>query len=201
MPRVSRLLLVLVVLSTGLLFSATNPTAEPASRPATWATKLNRPGLPNLHKIDDGLYRGAQPTAEGLKELKRMGVKTIVNLRAEHSDKEILGSVDLVLEEIPMSAWNVTEDHVARFLRIATDKDRRPVFVHCQHGADRTGTMCAVYRVVAGGWTKQQAIEEMTKGGFGFHPVWTNLPKLIERLDVEKVKTKAGMKKKQGGTP
>ena len=69
-----------------------------------------------------------------------------------------------------------------------------PVFVHCLHGADRTGTMCAAYRVVVDGWTKQQAIDEMTKGGYGFHPVWANLPKFIENLDVEKIKAKAGLK-------
>ena len=86
------------------------------------------------------------------------------------------------------------EEDIVRFLRIVTDKNRQPVFVHCLHGADRTGTMCAAYRVVVDGWTKQQAIDEMTKGGYGFHPVWTNLPKLIENLDVEKIKAKAGLK-------
>jgi protein tyrosine phosphatase (PTP) superfamily phosphohydrolase (DUF442 family) len=165
------------------------------SRPADWAAKLDRPGLPNLHKVSDGLYRGAQPTAEGIHELKKLGVKTILSLRAGHSDKDILGKSKIGYEHIPMKAWHPTQDEVVRFLQIVGDKRRRPVFVHCQHGADRTGTMCAVYRVVIEGWTKQQAIDEMTKGGFGFHSVFTNLPKFIEDLDVEKVKEKAGLKK------
>jgi protein tyrosine/serine phosphatase len=100
-----------------------------------------------------------------------------------------------VLVHIPVKTWDPKDEQVVRFLKTVTDKNRRPVFVHCQHGADRTGTMCAIYRVAVDGWTKQQAIDEMTKGGFGFHSVWTNLPKFIEKLDVKKVKAKAGLKK------
>jgi protein tyrosine/serine phosphatase len=122
-------------------------------------------------------------------------VKTIIDLRDKHSDKDILGDAKIALEPIPMRPWNPKETDVVRFLRIVTDKTRQPIFVHCEHGADRTGTMCAIYRVAIDGWSKQQAIDEMTQGGFGFHSVWVNLPKFIEKLDVKKVKDKAGLKK------
>jgi protein tyrosine/serine phosphatase len=172
-------------------------TDEPAekARPANWAVKVDRPGLPNLHKINDGLYRGAQPTAEGIRELEKLGVKTIICLRANHSDKKLLGESKIAYEEIPVKTWNPTDEQVARFLQIVADKNRQPIFVHCQHGADRTGTMCAVYRLTFEGWTKQQALDEMTTGGFGYHSIWTNLPKFINQLDVDKVKDKAGLKK------
>jgi protein tyrosine phosphatase (PTP) superfamily phosphohydrolase (DUF442 family) len=173
-----------------LLLPAVSRTDEPASRPASWAVKLDRPGLPNLHKVNDGLYRGAQPTAEGIKELEKLGVKTIVCLRDNHSDKELIGDAKITYEQIPMKTWDIEKDDVVRFLQIATDKSRQPVFVHCQHGSDRTGTMCAAYRVVVEGWTKQQAIDEMKDGGFGFHAIWVHLPKFIEKLDVEKIKAK-----------
>ncbi len=122
-------------------------------------------------------------------------MKTIVCLRAKHSDKKIIGKTNIAYVSIPLNTWSVDEKDVARFLRIATDKNLRPVFVHCQHGSDRTGAMCAAYRVVVEGWTKQQAIDEMTSGGFGFHSIWKNLPKLIKNLDVDKVKAAAGVKK------
>ena len=193
MSDVSRRWLPLVVLLLGLVLPVIGHTTEPDGRPAAWATKLDRPGLPNLFKVNDGLYRGAQPTAEGVRELERMGVKTIIGLRAHHSDKEIMRDTDLVLVRIPMNTWNMHEKDVVCFLRIATDEDRSPVFVHCQHGADRTGTMCAAYRVVIDGWTKQQALDEMTCGGFGFHSIWRNLPKFIKRLDVKKIKAEVGL--------
>jgi protein tyrosine/serine phosphatase len=196
MPRAFRTSALLSVVAVLSLLPAVSRTAEPlADRPANWAAKLDRPGLPNLHKVNDHLYRGAQPTGEGIKELEKLGVKTIVSFRAHHTDKDLLGNSKIAIERIPIDTWNLDEEDVVRFLRIATDKSRQPVFVHCQHGADRTGTMCAAYRVVIDGWTKQQAIDEMTKGGFNFHSVWTHLPKFIEKLDVEKIKAKLKAKK------
>ncbi len=124
-----------------------------------------------------------------------MGIKTIVGLRSNHSDKEILGNSPIAYEAIPMAAWAPKEADLVRFLQIVTDKNRQPVFVHCQHGADRTGAMCAAYRVVVGGWTKQQAVDEMTQGGFDYHSIWTNLVTFVNGLDVEKIKNKAGLTK------
>lgn len=193
MCHVSRRWLPLVVFLLVLLLPAVGHVAEPAVRPAAWATQLERPGLPNLFKVNDGLYRGAQPTAEGIEELERMGIKTIVSLRSMHSDKDILGDANITLVRIPMNAWNVRNKDVVQFLWLATDPDRLPVFVHCQHGADRTGTVCAVYRVIVDGWTKQQALDEMTNGGFGFHSIWFNLPIYIKNFDVEKIRTKVGL--------
>jgi protein tyrosine phosphatase (PTP) superfamily phosphohydrolase (DUF442 family) len=195
MPRSRQISLLLAILLSSLLLPAAGRTAEPKPRPQAWAAKMDRPGLPNLHKVNDGLYRGAQPTPEGIKELEKLGIKTIVGLRSNHSDKEILGNANLVFEHIPIQTWHMKEEDVVRFLQIASDKNRQPVFVHCQHGADRTGTMCAAYRMAVDGWTKQQAIAEMTQGGFGFHSIWTNLIKFIDGLDVEKVRAKAGLRK------
>ena len=48
------------------------------SRPANWAQKIERPGLPNLHQVTTNLFRGAQPTAEGMKELEsRFGMRLL----------------------------------------------------------------------------------------------------------------------------
>jgi len=51
-----------------------------------------------------------------------------------------------------------------------------------------------VYRVVVGGWSKQEAIREMTQGGFGFNPMWKNLVRYIERLDVAALQRQAAVK-------
>ena len=64
----------------------------------------------------------------------------------------------------------------------------QPVLVHCQHGSDRTGIMVAIYRVAFEGGTKAQATDEMINGGFGFDPMWQNLLRYIEELDVNAIK-------------
>jgi tyrosine-protein phosphatase SIW14 len=158
-----------------------------------WAEQIEVPGLPNFYRVSDELYRGAQPTAEGMKQLEKLGVKTVVNLRAMHSDRDEIKGTDLSYVHIGMTAWCISDNHVIRFLRIVTDKSRTPVFVHCEHGSDRTGAMCAVYRVVVQGWSKDEAIEEMTKGGFGFHFFWQNLPRFIRKLNVQKITNETGL--------
>jgi len=160
---------------------------------AGWAQRLDVPGLPNFYKVSDDLYRGAQPTAEGMRQLKKLGIKTIVNLRSMHSDRDKLGDMELAYEHINMTTLNPQTEDIVRFLQIVTDSNRTPVFVHCQHGADRTGMMCAVYRIAVQGWSKDQAIEEMTRGGFGFHSIWKNMVDYIRHLDIDKIKQKAGM--------
>jgi protein tyrosine/serine phosphatase len=160
----------------------------PAERDPRWAQPITIAGVPNLHKISDGLYRGAQPTAEGIRELKKMGIRTIVSLRPDNSDKNLLGDTGLAYEEIPCRAWHFENKNVVKFLKIVTDPSRQPVFFHCVHGSDRTGAMSAVYRVGVQNWTKEDAIKEMRAGGYGFHSIWMNLVGYIKNLDVSAIK-------------
>ena len=156
-----------------------------AVRPTSWSVAIDRPGLPNLHRVNENLYRGAQPTAEGMRELHAMGIRTVVNLRKLHSDKDELGRTPLARERIKVRTLKINEGQVERFLRIVTDRTKTPVFVHCLHGADRTGAMCAAYRIVVQGWSKAAAIEEMRNGGFKFHESFASVVHFVKSLDVK----------------
>jgi protein tyrosine/serine phosphatase len=165
----------------------------PTKRPETWAQPLALAGVPNLHKVSDSLYRSAQPSAEGMQNLKQMGIQTVVNLRSFHSDRKEIGDTGLAYEHIYMKAWHPEEKEIIRFLKIVSNPKRTPILVHCQHGADRTGTMSAVYRVAVQGWSKEEALHEMTQGGYGFHDIWVNLVPWFKKLDIKDVKLKAGL--------
>jgi tyrosine-protein phosphatase SIW14 len=177
----------------GSQYSNNQRQSQTTNAQEKWAERIELPGLPNLHKVSDDLYRGAQPTAEGMKQLEKLGVKTVINLRSMHSDRSKIKDTALTYEHINMTTWNAEDKDVIRFLQIVTDSSRTPVFVHCQHGADRTGTMCAIYRIAVQGWSKDEAIEEMTKGGFGFHSIWQNLPNYVRKLDIEEIKRNVGL--------
>ena len=166
---------------------------QPDKRPSKSAQPIKMRGVPNVHKVSDTLYRSAQPSKTGMKNLKAMGITTVVNLRSFHSDRDEIGETCLAYEHIYMKAWHPEEKEIVRFLQIVTDPKRTPVLVHCRHGADRTGTMCAVYRIVVQGWTKGEAVREMAEGGFGYHRVWANLPRWIDALDVKRIKETAGI--------
>ncbi len=157
------------------------------------AKSIKKPGLQNLYQVSEDLYRGAQPDEEGFRQLEAMGIQTVVNLHAWHADLDMMKDTNLRYEHIPMTVLNPKDDDVVRFLQIVTDKKRTPVFVHCEHGSDRTGTLVAIYRIVVCGWSKDEAIKEMTEGEFGFHEIWQNLVTYIEKLDIEEIKRRAGV--------
>jgi len=181
---------------SGMISCATNWAQElpgGVQRPAGWAQPILMEGVPNLHKVSDDIYRSGQPTAEGMKNLQLKGIKTVVNLRAFNSDLDEIGDAGLLYEHIPMVAWYPMEREAVRFLKAVTDPGKKPVHVHCMHGSDRTGTMIAVYRIAVQGWTKEEAIREMTSGGFGFHEIWINIVPWINGLDIEKIRKEAGI--------
>ena len=89
-----------------LTLSAIADDPAGTNRPASWAQPVNISGVPNLYKVTDTIYRSAQPTAEGMQNLKAMGIKTIIDLRAFHSDHDELGNTGLVCVSIPMHTWH-----------------------------------------------------------------------------------------------
>lgn len=149
--------------------------------------------LPNLYRVSDRLLRGAQPDEHGFDLLRRLGVRTVINVRPGREEGELCLRNGLRYVEIPMRAWSFDERDVVRFLEIASSADHAPVFVHCRRGADRTGMLVAVYRVVIEGWTKEAALEEMTRGPYGYNRMWHKLRRFVRDMDVERLRTAAGL--------
>jgi len=176
------------------LYTPCGAEMSPPDRPAHWAERIQLIGVPNLHKVSDTLYRSAQPSAEGMRNLKAMRIETVVNLRSFHSDRDEIKGTGLAYEHIYMKAWHPEEKEAVRFLQIVTNPKRTPVLIHCQHGADRTGAMCAIYRVAVQEWGEEEALKEMTEGGFGFHGIWQDLVRWITALDMEGIKKRAGIR-------
>lgn len=159
-----------------------------APRPAHWAEPIELEGAPNLHRITPGLYRSEQPNAEGMKNLEKLGIRTVINLRYfNHDDDEVKGT-NLRTERTRILTWRVDDDHVIEVMRMLKKTENGPFLIHCQHGADRTGLMSAMYRILVQGWTREEALKELTEGGYGYHSMWRNIPRYIESVDVEKLR-------------
>ena len=140
-------------------------------------TKVSGKDLPNFSQINANFYRGAQPTENGIKELAKMGVKTIVDLRGEDklSEKEAVWAKNAGIKFISVSLRNWFKPKTADIEQIIKDIDapeNQPVFVHCKRGADRTGTVVAVYRISHDDYTAKQAIDEAKKFDFGWWQFW-----------------------------
>ena len=159
--------------------------AGPAERPADWAVPVAGTCVKNLYQVEDGLYRGAQPTAAGFQELEARGIRTVLDLAGGAGDASLVPGDSLKLFHFPMSAWGLHDDLVLQALRVMADPGNRPLLIHCKHGADRTGALVALYRVVVQGWSKEKAVLEMNEGGYHHNALWKNLDHYVMRADVD----------------
>lgn len=126
----------------------------------------------NFGVVEEGkIYRGAQPSAEDLQALRRIGIRTILKLNtnelnAERAEATLLG---MRVIDVPLSARSAGTSKscadVERAYAVMVDPANWPVYVHCEHGRDRTGFLIGLYRERAEGWDFDQVSRELTQYG------------------------------------
>jgi protein tyrosine phosphatase (PTP) superfamily phosphohydrolase (DUF442 family) len=125
-------------------------------------------GVNNFQQVNQHLYRGAQPSDAGFANLAKLGVKTVIDLRepgarASH-ESEVVGSLGMRYANIPLQGYSAPSPaQLTKVMAILDDSAAAPVFVHCRRGADRTGTIIAVYRITHDHWANQRALAEAKK--------------------------------------
>lgn len=145
-------------------------------------------GVGNFHKVDDQVYRGAQPTAEGFRSLAKLGIKIVVDLREvgdrSRSEEKAVTADGMRYVPIPMNGMHAPSGAaVARVLDLLEDRSIGPVFVHCRRGADRTGSVIACYRVEHDHWQNDKALAEARSLGMSWmekgmqHFILTYMPR------------------------
>jgi hypothetical protein len=141
-----------------------------------YAHKIEIHGISDTGMLNLFLYRGNQPKPEGIDELKRLGIDTIVDLRGERhglmrQERKHAQSLGMRFVNIPGNGWTVPSDEqLVQFFRILREGPRRHIFIHCWLGGDRVGGFLAAYRIAFEGWTPDQALHEMHM--FHFHGLW-----------------------------
>jgi tyrosine-protein phosphatase SIW14 len=131
-------------------------------------------GLQNFHKVNESLYRGAQPSEEGFTSLAKLGIRTVLDLREFDSrsvaEKRMVEAAGMRYVNVPMQGTNTPSPAVvAKALSVLNEKDAGPVFVHCRRGADRTGTIVACYRISHDGWQPAKALREAKGLGMAWY--------------------------------
>ncbi|MBX9877112.1 MAG: tyrosine-protein phosphatase [Candidatus Obscuribacterales bacterium] len=125
-----------------------------------------------IEKVSDGLYRGPYVNKKRLVELKKLGIKTIVNVRLNpHKDSEKMAKeMGIKWAHIPSGVFIAPrEKEWDQFLAIIEDPKNQPVYLTCTIGADRTGFYVALYRLAVQHWQRNEAVAELQNG---FSPWW-----------------------------
>lgn len=125
----------------------------------------------NFAQVNEWLYRGGDPTKTLMPDLQASQIKTVLSLRHRDSirkaERDFLDDYGMKLIEVPMTYQSMQEDEIARALD-AIRQAKRNVYVHCDHGKDRTGIVICAFRVIEERWQWKDARKEMIE--MGFHP-------------------------------
>jgi tyrosine-protein phosphatase SIW14 len=161
-------------------------------------------GIHNFYKVDEHVYRGAQPTDEGFQYLAKIGVKTVIDLRGagegRRNEASVVTAAGMKYINVPMTGLTApSEAEITKILGILEDGTTGPVFVHCQRGADRTGAVIASYRIEHDGWDNARALKEAMANGMSFF----QLPRqsFIRNFQARTIEAKTAPAAEPGASP
>jgi len=153
-----------ILLSLGLLgivIGAPHPVqAANDSQVTLWQDRID-----NFAQVSPKIWRGAVPSDISLEDLANHGVKTIVDLRMDGDGCEhehvYVHRLGVQYIHIPMKLQSPSSQQIVQFLNVVNNKNNLPVFIHCRQGADRTGVLIGIYRILVQGWSFDKAYDEM----------------------------------------
>ncbi len=129
--------------------------------------------IKNFGQMDDRFFRGAQPKEQEFKELAKLGIRTVIDLRddPEPYEKPMVESLGMTYVHIPMIAKKYpAPEALDTFLKTVNDPNTGKFYVHCAGGRHRTGVMGAVYRFKFYNWDFEQVYKEMKQ--YDFYTRW-----------------------------
>ena len=126
-------------------------------------------GILNFGKVGEDVYRGAEPDTTAVSNLQRFGIKTIIDLRMPRQVRKAEAlearAAGIVYTNVAMPGLSRPTDAQVKNVLALMDTLPKPVFIHCQHGCDRTGTVIACYRIQHDNWTHATAWQEAVRHG------------------------------------
>jgi protein tyrosine/serine phosphatase len=162
-------------------------SAEELASPNVSEDLLEKAKVDNFAKVSSTMWRGAQPSDKALKKLAQGGIKTVIDLRMDgdgiEHECQTVNLLGLHYVHIPMGFMKPTPDKILSFLKIVTAPENQPVFVHCRQGADRTGTLCAIYRRLVQNWTFEECWVEMRT--HHFKPFLASLKRTVQEFQCD----------------
>lgn len=141
--------------------------AAPAEHKAITAEKLEPYQCGSIQRLNTyaGIFLASQPAADDLRQAKKGGVKTVINLRHPDEQKEfdepalVQGELGLAYVSLPWNGPDELTDAVFDRARELLNTAERPILLHC-HSSNRVGAVWIPWRVLDGGLGLEEAVAE-----------------------------------------
>lgn len=167
--RSTRAVAILLVIFGIALAAAQETSSKKSASQAkhSMARLVEMPDLHNLAEVTPNLYRGAQPSPEGLQKLTNMGINIVVDLRGDRAgERAQVEKLGMTYVAIPWHCPFPKDEVFAKFISLTRANPKKKIFVHCRLGDDRAGMTIASYRMAEQGWSAEEAMNEMESFGF-----------------------------------
>ena len=117
----------------------------------------------NFSEISDDLIVGTTPSVEDYRELANLGVRMIINMRAEYRprpDPHVPPMILVWLPSVDSFLFPISIQKLKRGARSALDiiRDGSRVYVHCAYGVHRAAAMGSCI-LIAQGYDPQSAMD------------------------------------------
>ena len=132
------------------------------------------PGVPRSAQITPEIYRGGQPTPEGLQSISKSGIKTIISLRGRDEvvsetqpiEEAYAKANGIAFQRYPIPGVPTVTDALRIIALI--ESAEKPVLVHCLNGSERTTVIMGFYRLRHDGWSLDKVLAEADTYGIAF---------------------------------
>lgn len=131
----------------------------------------------NVHTLEPGVvYRSAQLTPMRLKQvINEYGIKSVLNLRGKSKSDWYQDEVRACHElGVVHNSWKISAlravppNEISAILHTIKSMPK-PILIHCQGGADRTGLICAAWKFVKTKGSVKEAREQLS-------PIYGHIP-------------------------
>ncbi len=154
------------------------PAAGPANAPAPEVftpPPTDHPSPPASRQLTEGYWLGARFDQNHVPAMKEMGVEVVLSAVAP-SDATLDALREAGIEQVYIPIGS-TFRHAPVILETTGRYRPDQVFIHCQHGVDRTGAIAAFLLVTRHGWPVSDALYSMV------NPSETDVSGLARVLD------------------
>ena len=141
-------------------------------------------GTPNVHKYM-AFYLAGQPSKADFQQVKKNGIKTVINLRMP---EELSFDEEQVVTDLGMSYHNLgigspdmmTDQLFSEIREILNEAENQPVLLHCG-SANRVGAMWLAFQALDGGLSIEAALAEAKTVGLRNPAMEVKVKDYVER--------------------
>lgn len=157
--------LILIILTVSVLCSCRSSIEAHSEKPHPKTHPRILGPIENLHKLDQDLYSGSEPSdLIHYQQLADLGINTVISVDAIAPNPGYAHRFGIQIVHFPIRYDGISDERAVQLAQ-AISQLEHPIYINCHHGKHRGPAALCVGAIGAGLITTQQAESFMTSAG------------------------------------